>query len=88
MPRIDTTINIGNILTATMMLVGGLTVFADGRSNSRMVEQRLVVQEEALKAMSGRLLSSEQTGIATAATLAAVVEVQRLLVDHMQRNPK
>lgn len=80
MPRIDPTINLGHIITATVMILGGIGVYADGRSHDRLVDQRLIVQEESLKAIADRLIVSERTMSSMAATLTAAVEVQRMIV--------
>ncbi len=75
--KFDGTVNLGHILTASVMLVGGLGVWIQGREVAIRQDARLVLVETTmaeLKSNLSKISESQQLAIRTQDKLAATLE--------------
>lgn len=75
--KFDGTVNLGHVLTATVMLIGGIGVWTQGREVMIRQDARLVLVETTMtevKANLSRISESQQLSIRTQDKLAATLE--------------
>ena len=75
--KFDGTVNLGHVLTATVMLIGGLGVWTQGREVMIRQDARLALVETTMsevKANLSRISESQQLAIRTQDKLAATLE--------------
>ena len=75
--RFDGTVNLGHILTATVMLIGGLGVWTQGREVMIRQDARLVLVETTMsevKSNLNKISESQQLAMRTQDRLAATLE--------------
>jgi hypothetical protein len=75
--KFDGTVNLGHILTASVMLVGGLGVWIQGREVAIRQDARLVLVETTMsevKANLSKISESQQLAIRTQDRLAATLD--------------
>ena len=75
--KFDGTVNLGHVLTATVMLIGGLGVWTQGREVMIRQDARLALVETTMsevKANLSRISESQQLSIRTQDKLAATLE--------------
>ena len=75
--KFDGTVNLGHVLTATVMLIGGLGVWTQGREVMIRQDARLALVETTMsevKANLSRISESQQLAIRTQDKLAATLD--------------
>jgi hypothetical protein len=75
--KFDGTVNLGHVLTATVMLIGGLGVWTQGREVMIRQDARLALVETTMsevKANLARISESQQLAIRTQDKLAATLD--------------
>ena len=75
--KFDGTVNLGHVLTATVMLIGGLGVWTQGREVMIRQDARLALVETTMsevKSNLSRISESQQLAIRTQDKLAATLE--------------
>jgi len=75
--KFDGTVNLGHVLTATVMLLGGIGVWSQGREVAIRQDARLVLVETTmteLKSSLSKISESQQLAIRTQDKLAATLE--------------
>ena len=75
--KLDGTVNLGHVLTATVMLLGGIGVWSQGREVAIRQDARLVLVETTMsevKANLSKISESQQLAIRTQDKLAATLE--------------
>jgi hypothetical protein len=76
-PRIDPTINVGHILTAIVMISGGMVVWSDGRTAREVQNHRLALLEQQSQATAttlSKLVENQAAIVATNAMIAKELE--------------
>jgi len=75
--KFDGTVNLGHVLTATVMLLGGIGVWSQGREVAIRQDARLVLVETTMsevKANLSKISESQQLAIRTQDRLAATLD--------------